>query len=248
MRQLLYVMLILLTAINTRAQSDTFTTAKGLLVVNPVYHGSLWMKWNTLTIAVDPYGGAERYAAMGKPDIVLITDIHGDHMDSSTLVNLDLSKATLVVPQAVQEKLVKILPAGTKMEWLANGGTKTLQGIHISALPMYNLPDTPGIRHPKGRGNGYILEMGGKKVYISGDTEDIPEMRTLKGIDIAFVCMNQPYTMDIKQAASAVLEFKPAIVYPFHYRGQGGFSDVEEFARLVKAGSQPIDVRLRKWY
>ena len=113
---------------------------------------------------------------------------------------------------------------------------------------MYNLPESAESRHTKGRGNGYVLTMGGKKVYLSGDTSDIPEMRKLKGIDIAFVCMNLPYTMDIEQAASAVLDFNPKIVYPYHYRGQGGLSDVEAFSKLVAAGNKSIDVRLRNWY
>jgi L-ascorbate metabolism protein UlaG (beta-lactamase superfamily) len=113
---------------------------------------------------------------------------------------------------------------------------------------MYNLPEAPDSRHTKGRGNGYILNLGGKMVYISGDTEDIPEMRALKNIDVAFVCMNQPYTMDINQAANAVLAFKPKIVYPFHYRGQNGLSDVEGFKKLVDAGKAPIEVRLKNWY
>ena len=113
---------------------------------------------------------------------------------------------------------------------------------------MYNLPEAADSRHTKGRGNGYILTMGGKKIYLSGDTEDIPEMRALKDIDVAFVCMNLPFTMDINQAASAVLEFKPKIVYPYHYRGQGGLADVEGFKKLVNAGNPKIEVRLRSWY
>ena len=113
---------------------------------------------------------------------------------------------------------------------------------------MYNLPDDKDARHSKGRGNGYVLTLGGKRIYISGDTEDIPEMRALKSIDVAFVCMNLPYTMDINQAAGAVLEFKPKVVYPYHYRGQGGLAEVEGFKKLVNAGSKSIDVRLRNWY
>ena len=112
---------------------------------------------------------------------------------------------------------------------------------------MYNLPETEDSRHPKSRGNGYVLNLGGKRLYISGDTEDIPEMRTLQDIDIAFVCMNLPYTMTVEQAASAVLEFKPNIVYPFHYRGKGGLADVEKFQQLVSE-DQEIEVRLRDWY
>ena len=101
---------------------------------------------------------------------------------------------------------------------------------------MYNLPENPpSKKHPKGRGNGYILTIDDAQIYISGDTEDIPEMRMLQNIDVAFICMNLPYTMTIEQAASAVLEFKPKIVYPYHYRGSNGFSDVNEFKNLVNS-------------
>jgi len=113
---------------------------------------------------------------------------------------------------------------------------------------MYNLPESPTAMHTKGRGNGYVLGIGGKNIYLSGDTQGIPEMRSLKDIDVAFVCMNLPYTMDIKEAADAVLAFKPKIVYPYHYRGQGGLSDVNGFKSLVDAGNQKIEVRLRNWY
>ena len=113
---------------------------------------------------------------------------------------------------------------------------------------MYNLPESATAMHTKGRGNGYILTIGGKRIYISGDTQGIPEMRSLKNIDVAFVCMNLPYTMDIKEAADAVLAFKPAIVYPYHYRGKDGLSDVNAFKSLVDAGGQKIEVRLRNWY
>lgn len=113
---------------------------------------------------------------------------------------------------------------------------------------MNNLPETDDSRHPKGRGNGYVLNMGGQRLYISGDTEDIPEMRALQNIDVAFVCMNMPYTMTVEQAADAVLAFKPKVVYPFHYRGQGGLSDVDHFKELVNKGNEGIDVRLRNWY
>jgi L-ascorbate metabolism protein UlaG (beta-lactamase superfamily) len=109
---------------------------------------------------------------------------------------------------------------------------------------MYNLPEAPDAFHTKGRGNGYVLTIGGKNIYISGDTEDIPEMRSLTNIDIAFVCMNLPYTMDPTQAAQGVLAFKPKIVYPYHYRGQ----DVNTFKTLVNEGNKNIEVRLREWY
>jgi L-ascorbate metabolism protein UlaG (beta-lactamase superfamily) len=113
---------------------------------------------------------------------------------------------------------------------------------------MYNLPEAADASHPKGRGNGYVLTLGGKNVYLSGDTEDIAEMRALRGIDVAFVCMNLPYTMDVPQAAQAVLAFKPGIVYPYHYRGENGLSDVAGFKKTVNAANPKIDVRLRNWY
>jgi L-ascorbate metabolism protein UlaG (beta-lactamase superfamily) len=113
---------------------------------------------------------------------------------------------------------------------------------------MYNLPETPESRHPKGRGNGYVLTFGNKKVYLSGDTSGIQEMRSLKNIDVAFVCMNLPYTMDVDEAASAVIDFKPKVVYPYHYRGQNGLNDTEKFRKLVNEGNKNIEVRLRNWY
>jgi L-ascorbate metabolism protein UlaG (beta-lactamase superfamily) len=131
---------------------------------------------------------------------------------------------------------------------LANGGKADVAGISIEAVPMYNLTPERLRFHAKGRGNGYVLNMGGKRVYNSGDTEDIPEMRQLQNIDVAFVCMNLPYTMDVEQAASAVREFQPKVVYPFHYRGAGGKkSDVERFKRLAEEGGN-IEVRLLEWY
>jgi len=131
---------------------------------------------------------------------------------------------------------------------LKNGDQQVVSGISIQAIPMYNLPESATAMHTKGRGNGYVLSLGGKNIYISGDTQGIPEMRSLKNIDIAFVCMNLPYTMDVKEAADAVLAFKPKIVYPYHYRGQNGLSDVNAFKSLVEAGDKNIEVRLRNWY
>jgi L-ascorbate metabolism protein UlaG (beta-lactamase superfamily) len=139
------------------------------------------------------------------------------------------------------------LPATTdksKLVVLKNGDKTTQLTIGIEAIPMYNLPESATAMHTKGRGNGYVLTIGGKNIYISGDTSDIPEMRNLKNIDIAFVCMNLPFTMDVATAANAVLAFKPKAIYPYHYRGQ----DVNQFKALVNAGDKNIDVRLREWY
>ncbi len=249
MRKLLFTLLLTVSVFHIQAQRaapDQLETKKGPVSIQPVLHGSVVFTWNKKTIYVDPYGGAKAFEGLAAPDLILITDIHGDHADIKTLEAINTTKAKMVVPQAVAD----MLPASfkNKLVILPNGGTTTQAGISITALPMYNLPETADSRHPKGRGNGYILNMGGKNIYLSGDTEDIPEMRSLKNIDAAFVCMNLPFTMDVNQAASAVLEFKPKIVYPYHYRGQQGLSDVEAFKTTVNTGDAKIDVRLRNWY
>lgn len=182
------------------------------------------------------------YKSFGAPDIILITDIHGDHMDLKALEALNTKKAIVVAPQAVAMQLP--LSARENLVILNNGMQTSQLAIMIKAVPMYNLPEAADSRHTKGRGNGYLMTIGGKSIYISGDTEDIPEMRALEDVDVAFVCMNLPYTMDINQAASAVLEFKPAIVYPYHHRGQ----DINEFKKLVNDKSRKIEVRLKNWY
>ena len=229
-----------------RAAPDKIETSSGPLMIQPINHGSLVLTWNNKTIYIDPYPNAKAFDGIAPADLILITDIHGDHLNAETLNAIETSKAKLVVPQAVADQLPEKLKG--KETVLANGKKITEAGITISAIPMYNLPEGPDSRHTKGRGNGDVLNLGGKTVYISGDTEDIPEMRALKNIDVAFVCMNLPYTMDIEQASSAVLEFKPKIVYPYHYRGQGGLNDVEGFKKLVNAVNPSIDVRLRNWY
>jgi L-ascorbate metabolism protein UlaG (beta-lactamase superfamily) len=249
MRQIIILILLVVSSTTVSAQRptpDKIETSAGLLSVQPIFHGALVLTWNNKTIYIDPYGGAKAYEGIAAPDLILITDIHGDHLNAETLNAIKTDKAIIVAPQAVADQLPENLKG--KAVVLANGKSTTQLGIPISAVPMYNLPEAPDSRHTKGRGNGYVLNLGGKHVYISGDTEDIPEMRSLKNIDVAFVCMNLPYTMDINQASSAVLEFKPKIVYPFHYRGQGGLADVEAFKKLVSKGDASIDVRLRNWY
>ncbi len=229
-----------------RSAPDNIQTKKGLLVIQPILHGTVVFQWDNKTIYVDPYGGADAFKGIAAPDLILITDIHGDHMDLKTLDAIETTKATIIAPKAVAEKL----PENLKRNLVAldNGKTTEQFDIKILAIPMYNLPESPDSRHTKGRGNGYVLTLGGKRIYLSGDTSDIPEMRKLKNIDVAFVCMNLPYTMDINQAASAVLDFKPKVVYPYHYRGQGGLSDVEGFKKIVSGGNQSIEVRLTNWY
>ncbi len=238
--------LALYPVIAQQATPDQVATKKGPLTIQPIQHGSVVLKWDNKTIYVDPAGGVEGFTGVSDPDLILITDVHGDHLDLKTLEGINTSKAIIVVPQAVADKLTPALKE--KAIVLPNGEHTEKLGVSIIAIPMYNLPETPDSRHTKGRGNGYVLDLGGKKVYFSGDTEDILEMRSLKGIDVAFICMNQPYTMDVNQAAQATLAFKPRIVYPYHYRGQDGLSDVEAFKKAVNADDSNIEVRLRNWY
>jgi L-ascorbate metabolism protein UlaG (beta-lactamase superfamily) len=226
--------------------ADEIKTSKGPLKIQPLNHATLALTWNGKTIYADPYGGAKTLTGIATPDLIVITDIHGDHFDPSTLDVLDLSKAIIVAPQAVIDKMSDKLKAKTVA--LGNGQTISKLDISITAIPMYNLPEAADAKHTKGRGNGYVLKFGDKMLYISGDTAGIPEMRALKNIDVAFVCMNLPYTMDVPEAASAVLDFKPKIVYPYHYRGANGFSDTEAFKKLVNEGNKSVDVRLRDWY
>jgi L-ascorbate metabolism protein UlaG (beta-lactamase superfamily) len=232
--------------ININAQVQTIATNSGNLEIQPVTHATFVMNYNGKSFYVDPTGGPSAFAGMATPDVILITDIHGDHCDPNTIDSIRTSNTVIVAPKAVIERMRGVNPS--KLVVLNNGEKTDQAGAVIYAIPMYNIPETADSRHTKGRGNGYVITFGGKNIYISGDTEDIPEMRKLMNIDVAFVCMNLPYTMDINQAASAVLEFKPKIVYPYHYRGQGGFSDVNAFKKLVNDGNKDIDVRLLNWY
>lgn len=238
--------LFILNIFPQRAEPDIIQTNEGPITIQPITHATFVLQWNGKTIYVDPYGGADAFQGIDAPDLILITDIHGDHTNLETLKGLDTKNATFIVPPAVANLLKRDFEK--QLTVIKNGGMSVQDDIFINALPMYNLPEDVNSKHPKGRGNGYFLNLGGKAIYISGDTEDIKEMRDQRRIDIAFVCMNQPYTMDINQAADAVLEFKPKIVYPYHYRGNPDMSDTEAFKKLVNAKNSKIEVRLKNWY
>lgn len=216
------------------------------IIITPIEHATTVLEWNDITIYIDPVGEATAFEGQKQPDLILITDIHGDHFSLETLEALETSKAKIVVPQAVADKI----PDGftPQLDVLDNGATKERYGITIEAIPMYNLREEALKFHQKGRGNGYVLNMGGERLYFSGDTEDIPEMRALQNIDKAFVCMNLPYTMTPESAASAVLEFSPKQVYPYHYRGNPDVSDVSKFKELVQQGNSEIEVIQLDWY
>jgi L-ascorbate metabolism protein UlaG (beta-lactamase superfamily) len=215
--------------------AEVFTTSAGKVEITPIQHASLMIQAGGKVIYVDPAQG--KYDGLPQADLIFITDIHGDHLAPAIVDKLKKSGTVIVAPKAVAEKL----PGCTVM---ANGETKTVAGIQVEAIPMYNLKPAPDGQtyHDKGRGNGYVLTIGGKRFYFAGDTEGIPEMRALKAIDVAFVPMNLPYTMTPADAAVAVKAFHPAVVYPYHYRGQ----DTKIFAAALEGTG--IDVRLRDWY
>ena len=210
----------------------------------PIYHASLILDWGKI-IYVDPSWNVDLYKNKPSPDLVLITDIHFDHLNIDVLKSLK-GEFLIIAPKAVYDELTDDLKQKTKI--LNNFEETNFEDFKISALPMYNITPERIEFHPKGRGNGYLIEKENFRVYIAGDTEDIPEMRNLKNIDIAFLPMNLPWTMSVEQAASAVLEFRPKKVYPYHYRGEKGFSDVNKFKELVEKENKDIEVILANWY
>jgi len=218
-------------------QADMISTSGGDVGVHPVMHASFALTYGAEVIYVDP--ADHGFAGLPRPTAILITHVHGDHYNPENLATL----AGTTVPIWVNEDVYGKLPEALKGQATAlkNGDTGTINGIPVEAIPAYNLTAERLKFHPKGVGNGYVLSFGDKKIYVSGDTEDIPEMRALTGIEVAFVCMNLPNTMDINQAADAVKTFKPTIVYPYHSRGQ----DVEAFKALVGDASE---VRIANWY
>lgn len=215
--------------------------------VKPIFHATVELKWQGKVLLIDPSIADELYASsVTRPDLILVTDIHGDHFNQR---NLEASSAPIIAPQAVYDQMPATLQQRTRI--LGNNQSTAWQGIRIQAVPMYNLATAAQagpVLHPKGRGNGYILTMGAKRVYLSGDTEDTPEMRGLKKIDLAFVCMNMPYTMDVQRAARGVCAFQPKIVVPYHYRGQDGLSDIRAFKSAVEKSNPSIKVTLLNFY
>ena len=228
------------------ADEEQLTEENEHIIISPLSHATMVIEWNDTILYTDPVGGVDVFVNHPKPDIVLITDVHGDHMDADTLQGVVEEKTFIIAPQAVVDKLPEDFQ--DRITVLANNKNLTHKDFTIEAIPMYNLREEDLEKHVKGRGNGYVVEHEGTRVYFSGDTEDIPEMRALKNIDIAFVTMNLPYTMPAEKAADAVLEFAPAQVYPYHYRQKDGFGDVEKFKEIVNAGNPEIEVIQLDWY
>ncbi|MFC0605778.1 MBL fold metallo-hydrolase [Winogradskyella pulchriflava] len=251
---LFFIVILALNCKNEKSNTEVVTSKKEVTInmsktnvdVKPISHGTLVLEIEDQTIYIDPTGGQDAFKDQKKPTLVLITDIHGDHLSIETLEALDINEVTLIAPAAVAEKLPNDICE--TIVTLNNGDSYDFEGVKIEAIPMYNLREEALKFHPKERGNGYVITINEERIYISGDTEDIPEMRNLKNIDKAFVCMNLPYTMTVESAASAVLDFKPKKVYPYHYRGTEGLSDVEKFKSLVNEGNTSIEVLLLDWY
>lgn len=228
-------------AVGAQAQEarpvQTFKTSAGPVKITPVYHAALEIEAGGKVIIIDPAKPAN-FTGLPQADLVLITDIHGDHMDPELLKTVSKEGTEIMAPPAVVKTVTTAIP-------ISNGETKKWGAWTIEAIPMYNITRGPAagkLYHDKGRGNGYVLTYGGKRFYFSGDTENIPEMRALKNIDVAFICMNLPYTMTPDEAAEAVKAFHPKIAIPYHYRGQ----DTTVFQKDL-AGTG-IEVRLLDFY
>jgi L-ascorbate metabolism protein UlaG (beta-lactamase superfamily) len=242
MKTLLFTLLLSFIAlttltVTTTAQTQTFTSSAGPVKITPLNHASTLIEAGGKTIYLDPAKPA-KLDGTPKADLILITDIHGDHMDPDSIKAVSNDGTEIFAPPAVVQTVTTAKP-------IANGETKTWGSFSVEAIPAYNLKRGPAagkLFHDKGRGNGYVLTYGGKRFYFSGDTEGVPEMRALKNIDVAFVCMNRPYTMPPEEAADAVKAFHPKVVIPYHYRG----SDLSVFQKALEGSG--IEVRLLDWY
>jgi L-ascorbate metabolism protein UlaG (beta-lactamase superfamily) len=218
-------------------EKDTISTSEGNLVITFIGHASLIFNYNNVVIHVDPFSRLADYSSLPKADLILITHEHGDHCDPAAVKQIRTENTAVVLTEACTSKIT----GGIVMK---NGDVKTIKGIKIEAVPAYNIVhkrDNGEPFHPKGAGNGYVIHFGDKKVYVAGDTENIPEMKELKNIDIAFLPMNLPYTMTPEMVADAAKSFMPKILYPYHY----GETDVSKIVDLMK-DTIGVDVRIRK--
>ena len=219
----------------SKFEQDIINTSAGDLKITFIGHGTLMFTFNGKTIHVDPVGGEDAYAGLPKADIILLTHEHGDHFDTKAIEMLRKQGTQLVLTKACAEKVAGLV--------MANGDVQTVHGLRIEAVPAYNIVHERSAGnpfHPKGQGNGYIITFGDKRVYVAGDTENTPEMKRLKNIDVAFLPMNLPYTMTPEMVADASRAFKPQILYPYHY----GQTNPNKLIELLK-DSKDIEVRIR---
>ena len=247
MKKIVLLIIVLgLILIIKMSNNDNKKDTVNVVRVDPISHASMVLNWGEAAIYTDPVGEKSMFMNLPDADIILLTDIHGDHFDPDALRNVTKEKTIILAPRAVADKISPDLKP--KIFVMNNGEVVNQAGFRIEAMPMYNLPESDKAFHTKGRGNGYIIEKDGIRVYVSGDTSGIPEMRTLRNIDMAFIAMNLPYTMGVEEAADAVLEFKPKKIYPYHYRTPEGFSDVAKFKEIVNNKNPEIEVVQLEWY
>jgi len=225
-------------------EQDILPTDAGDLVITFLGHGSLLFSFDGTSVAIDPYGKVADYGALPKADIVLITHEHGDHLDLKAIQAIRSDRTVVAASAAAAEKIPGAVVLRNGDGKTFPGSRKGSPGIRVTAVPAYNLVHerSPGVPfHPKGRGNGYVLAFGEKKVYVAGDTENIPEMKSLAGIDVAFLPMNLPYTMTPEMAADAARTIRPKILYPYHF----GETDTSLLVELLRDRKE-IEVRIRR--
>jgi L-ascorbate metabolism protein UlaG (beta-lactamase superfamily) len=234
---LLMILIGLNGALKAQFEKDLFKTSKGDLSITFIGHGTLLMEFEGKVIHIDPVGQYADYGKLPKADLVLVTHHHGDHLDVPAIEKIRKPGMTVVLTAPCKLKFQEGVV-------LNNGDSGDFAGIHIEAVPAYNIKHerVPGFPyHPKGEGNGYILRLGNLSVYVAGDSENTPEMKALKGIDIAFLPMNLPYTMTPEMVVDAVRSFKPKVLYPYHF----GNTDTGRLIELMKNEPQ-TEVRIRK--
>lgn len=234
---LLSLCLILPTLALAEFEKDIISTADGDLEITFIGHGSLLLSFNGKTIQVDPFSRKADYSQFPKADLILLTHHHKDHLDPTALEKVRTNQTIVILT----EICAKDVAGGTMM---MNGDELSTMGIRIRAVPAYNLVhrrENGEFFHPVGEGNGYVLTFADKNIYIAGDTENIPEMAALKGIDVAFLPMNLPYTMTPEMVADVALAFRPTMLYPYHY----GETDTGKLVELLK-DEKGIEVRIRK--
>jgi len=217
-------------------ETDVIKTSAGDLKITFVGHGTLMFNFGGKVIHVDPFSALADYNVLPKADLILLSHEHRDHLDLKALKTVRTEKTVVVLT----ETCAKQVQGGIVM---MNGDMKTVEGLKIEAVPAYNIVhkrDTGQPFHPKGVGNGYIITFGDKRVYVAGDTENVPEMKGLKNIDIAFLPMNLPYTMTPEMVAEGAKAFKPKILYPYHF----GETDTSKVVSLLKEAPE-IEVRIR---
>ena len=234
----IFIMMIAVTAAAQEFEKDTIGTAAGNLDITFIGHGTLLFSFGGTVIHVDPVSKLADYTRLPKADVILVTHEHGDHLDLRALELVRTDTTFLVIPESCAHRIAH----GIVMK---NGDSTTVGGLKIEAVPAYNIVHmrSEGIPfHPKGVGNGYIITFGDKRVYVAGDTENIPEMKRFRAIDIAFLPMNLPYTMTPEMVADAVKSFNPGILYPYHF----GETDTAKIVDLLKGTRTEVRIRSMK--